>query len=69
MNPHTHTHTHTHTRTHTHVHTATLTQHVQSKDAPDCVKQALKSSSPSGGIGEKRASGEEEAISLAGKMP
>lgn len=69
MNPHSFTNTHKST----HVHTAALTQHVQSKDAPDCVKQALKSSSPSRGIGEKRASerasGEEEAISLAGKMP
>lgn len=46
-----HKHTQIHTCTHCRAH-----KHVQSKDAPDCVKQALKSSSPSGGIGEKRAS-------------
>lgn len=53
---------------HTHTHYA-RTCALQSKDASDCVKQALKSSLPNGGIGEKRVRGEEEAISLTGKMP
>lgn len=43
---------------------------LQSEDAPDCVKQALKSSLPNGGIREKeRGGGEEEAVSLAGRKP
>lgn len=43
-------------------HRCAHTQHVQSKDASDCVKQALKSSLPNAGIGEESEEEAEEAI-------